>query len=190
MPHARHNLRTPRASQLRSQQLLAASIKQQAVYVSASSSNMQCCAACNLKILFHPRSPYSGLFLLLARGTSRNASVLSTSVACTEGTASSTGNTYFSVSNAMSPQDSREKKTQPLVSCFGRSKPAWVRWLHAHRLTLGCGLCLKPSGIPAALGMGQLFTAAGRAGRGGFGAGSQAELLLSLPWEGIGIYRH
>lgn len=111
MPHARHNLRTPRASQLRSQQLLAASIKQQAVYVSASSSNMQCCAACNLKILFHLRSPYSGLFLLLARGTSRNASVLSTSVACTEGTASSTGNTYFSVP----PGQQRKKDPAPCL---------------------------------------------------------------------------
>lgn len=39
---------------LRSQQVLVVPVKQQAVYVSASSSNPEGCSACSLKALFHP----------------------------------------------------------------------------------------------------------------------------------------
>lgn len=70
-----------------------------------------------LKMLFHPNPEVlilSGLFFLLARGTSRNASVLSISVACMEGTASSTGNAS-PVTAAVSPQLSRYSP-QPLTS--------------------------------------------------------------------------
>lgn len=39
---------------LRSQQLLMVLVKQQAVYISASSSNPQGCTACSLGVMFHP----------------------------------------------------------------------------------------------------------------------------------------
>lgn len=75
------------------------SVKQEAFYFCLS-SDTQGCITRSLKIWFHTCSPYSVLFFLLARSTSRNASVLSTSVACMEGTASSTGKTPFLMPNA------------------------------------------------------------------------------------------
>ena len=78
----------------------------------------------------------SGLFFLPARGTSRNASVLSTSAACTEGTASSTGNSWSPCPMPRAPSTAEQSRPRPqLWLQTPEPQPACARGLHAHGST-------------------------------------------------------